>query len=969
MFRSSRLLVLTASCFVVITAAVVIAVIATPSRLVADGAYETPVFIGVKGCNECHEGRAAGNQFSRWRMSAHADAFASLATPEAVEIARLSGITEPPHEAKQCLGCHATAADVEDWERDDGVRVEDGVQCEKCHAPGSEYAERRIMKRRKLAVAHGLVIPTEEDCHVCHRPKGSHDLVLGKNEFDLEKAWAEIAHEIPDDWDDEEVADAGEAAAGHVSRYGYTGVAACAACHKGPAHGFQFSKWRDGPHARAFAVLATERAAEIAAKAGVGGDPQTSAACLSCHTTGHGVAATSFAPEFDHRDGVQCESCHGPGSAYSAEEVMKDADAAKKAGLIKAVESTCRPCHEKPCLDDAEPFDYDAAVKAIAHPKVIDERAPIPRYKTPLNLAARPDGAELWIACEASDTVIVVDARTSRKVAEIEVGGQPNDVTFHPAGRVAYVTNRLDDTLSVVDVGSRREIRTVAGGDEPHGVLTDRGGKYIFVVNTGIDSISVIDSETFEEIKRLSASRSPWSLALSPDGKRISVTNTLSRFVEPRTPSLSEVTEIDVEYLVVVDRREVPAANLLQGIAWHPSGEYALFTLNRTKNLVPMTRLLQGWTITNGMGILWKDGTVDQVLLDHPDICFPDPADVTITPNGAHALVTSSGSNRVAIVDLEKLTAMIKGATPYERRRVYPNHVGKPTEFVVAFVETENSPRGVLCSADNRTAWVVNALSDSVTVIDLEKREAAGHIELGGSQEISRVRRGEILFHSANITFRRQFSCHTCHPDGHIDGITYDIEPDGIGVSPVDNRTLRGILDTAPFKWEGTNPTLQRQCGPRLAVFFTRINPLTPDELVALENNICTIPRPPNRYRALGAPLTEAQRRGRAMFERTRTNDGRTIPVEGRCKTCHPPPLFTDGRVHDVGTKTELDREHLFDAPHLMNIYDSAPYLHDGSAETLEEIWTRFNPYDEHGVTNDMTKDQLNDLIQYLKTL
>ena len=67
--------------------------------------------------------------------------------------------------------------------------------------------------------------------------------------------------------------------------------------------------------------------------------------------------------------------------------------------------------------------------------------------------------------------------------------------------------------------------------------------------------------------------------------------------------------------------------------------------------------------------------------------------------------------------------------------------------------------------------------------------------------------------------------------------------------------------------------------------------------------------------------------------------------------------------------KMMMDREAEFDVPHLNNIYDSAPYLHNGTAETLEEIWTRFNPYDEHGVTNDMTKDQLNDLMEYLKTL
>ena len=65
----------------------------------------------------------------------------------------------------------------------------------------------------------------------------------------------------------------------------------------------------------------------------------------------------------------------------------------------------------------------------------------------------------------------------------------------------------------------------------------------------------------------------------------------------------------------------------------------------------------------------------------------------------------------------------------------------------------------------------------------------------------------------------------------------------------------------------------------------------------------------------------------------------------------------------------ELDLDEKFDVPHLNNIYDSAPYLHNGIADTLEEIWTRFNPNDQHGVTNDMTKDQLNDLIEYLKTL
>jgi YVTN family beta-propeller protein len=712
--------------------------------------------------------------------------------------------------------------------------------------------------------------------------------------------------------------------------------------------------------------LGTEAAGEIARKEGHAGDPQTNPECLRCHTTGGGEAADQFMEGFDPMDGVQCESCHGAGSEYWPEAIMRDPRAARQAGLATVTKQTCLTCHAKA---HGREFNYEAAVKAIAHPSVVTDQTQALRYKTPLNLALSPDGATLYVTCEASDTLIVVDLASRKVKAEVATGGQPTDVTLSPDGARAYVTNRLDDTLAVVDTSTWTVAKIVPVGDEPHGVLTDRSGKVLYVLNTASDSISVLDAGSFEEIKRLSASRSPWSLSLSPDGRQLVVTNNLSRFVEFREPSVSEVTVVDTERRVVEERFEVNGANLMQGVAWHPSGAFALTTLNRTKNLVPMTRLLQGWTITNGLGVIGSDGRVDQVLLDEPHLCFPDPADVAISPDGRYALVTSSGSDRVAVVDVEKLVSMLEEASQYEREHVIPNHVGKPTGFVVKHIATEASPRGILFSRDGRTAYVANALDDSITVIDVEKMVADGRIDLGGPKEITKVRYGEQLFHSADITFRRQFSCHSCHPDGHVDGLTYDIEPDGIGSSPVDNRTLRGILDTAPFKWEGTNPSLQRQCGPRLAVFFTRIDPFTPEELSALDNYICTIPRPPNRYREVGGELTPAQRRGKAVFQRTLANDGRVIPVEDRCVTCHFPPLFTDRTRRDVGTKMWLDREVEFDVPHLNNIYDSSPYLHNGISDTLEEIWTRFNPYDRHGVTNDMTKDQLNDLIEYLKTL
>jgi YVTN family beta-propeller protein len=774
----------------------------------------------------------------------------------------------------------------------------------------------------------------------------------------------------------------------------YVGVKVCAKCHSDEASGNQYGIWRTTKHAQAYKALFTPEAKAMAQLSGILDPPEKAFICLGCHATAADAEPWERDPTFDIADGMQCERCHGPGSEYI--EVMKDPVAAQKAGLRKLTKRDCALCHyakgSHVAVHHKPPLDIDEALKRIAHPRVRPAGSPpIPavapevaapravkadllgigldvQYKTPRNLAMTPDGRLVLVACESGNSVVLVDVLRRIKVGEIAVGRQPADVAVSPDQKRAYVSNRLDDTVSVIDLPRREVSATIPVGDEPHGLLTDRSGATLYVLNTSSGDISVVDTGTLTEVKRLDASRDPWSLALSPDGTRLAVTNTLSRFVAFRDPSVSEVTVVDTTLQQVVDRAAVPEANLLQGVAWHPSGEFAFFTLNRTKNLVPMTRLLQGWTITNGLGVLWRDGHVDQVLLDEPNRYFADATDVAFTPDGKRAVVTSAGTDRAAIVDVDRLLGVLKAASPEERRSVIPNHLGKSSEFVVASVPTRNSPRGVVVTPDGRTAWIANALDDSLTVIDLAT-SGETRVDLGGPREITKVRLGERVFNSANITFQRQFACHSCHPDGHVDGLTYDIEADGIGVSPVDNRTLRGIYDTDPFKWEGTNATLARQCGPRLAVFFTRIAPFTPEQLSALNDYIVTIPRPPNRHRPVGAPLTDAQRRGKLIFERTRTNDGRDIRPEGRCANCHFPPYFTDRSKHNVGTQYLYDRQGDFDVPHLSNIYDSAPYLHNGMANTLEEIWTRFNPNDTHGVTNDLTKDQLNDLIEYLKTL
>ena len=918
-------------------------------------------YVGEAVCRQCHhqEGR---DQFSRWYLSGHARSYAALAMPEAVEIAMLSGIDVDPFDSPICLQCHATASDTEAWQRDEAFFLEDGVQCEYCHGPGSEYIDAAVMADREAAVKAGLKMPGEDFCIICHKAKGSHTSVLKTEPYDYKTFLNRVSHpgrggDSPDGGGP--VPDNDLEAQAQDSRY--VGAMVCARCHKGAGKGYVFSKWRLSAHADAYAVLSTKKPCANAGKHRVKGNPQKTALCLNCHAPGQGAEAVR---------GVQCESCHGPGNKH-VQDVERRGAAAAKTGLVKPARKTCIRCHT------GKNFDYGQMKKKLSHckPGTSAAKTAAVTYKTPFSLALSPDGKRLFAACEASDSLIVVDTGTQTVIAEIKVQNQPHGVCLSTDGRRIFVGNRGSDTVSVIDAGSYKVLKHIPVGDEPHGLITGVDDNMLYVANAGSYDISVVDINrdgpapgAGGEVKRLSAGRGAWAVNRSPDGNSVFITNNLSHFVKFRTPSRSEVTVIDTKRSVVENRIMIPGANLVQGIDFSPDGEFALVTLLRTKSLIPITRVMQGWMITNGIGVLWKDGRVDQLLLDEPGHYFADPTDLVITPDGKYAYVSGGGIDAVAVIDLKKMKRILRDAGENRRRKVLPNHLGISTEYVVKRIAVGRSPRGLAVSKDGRFVYAADGLDDTISVIDVGKQERVAVIDLGGPKEITLQRAGERIFHSAEITFGRQFSCHTCHPDGGIDGITYDIEPDGLGVNPVDNRTLRGILDTAPFKWTGKNPSLSRQCGPRLAVFFTRIDPFTPEQVIALDRYICTIPRNPNRYRK-GDRLTAAQRRGKQLFERTHTNSGSEIPKENRCNFCHSGPYFTNREIVDVGTRSPIDTHGKFDVPHLNNIYETPPYLHDGSSDTLEEIWTRFNPEDKHGVTNDMTKDQLNDLIEYLKTL
>ncbi len=152
-------------------------------------------YTGVKSCAAtCHKGDSKGKQLEIWQDSKHSQAFLTLQTPEADQIAKDKGFSTSAAETPLCIKCHVLGKDIDPEELSDTFDKTQGVQCESCHGPGSEYKRISIMKDKQQAIANGLVIPDNgaEFCKTCHNS----DSPTFKS-FDYDEYWAKIKHTDP----------------------------------------------------------------------------------------------------------------------------------------------------------------------------------------------------------------------------------------------------------------------------------------------------------------------------------------------------------------------------------------------------------------------------------------------------------------------------------------------------------------------------------------------------------------------------------------------------------------------------------------------------------------------------------------------------------------------------------------------------------------------------------------------------
>jgi len=244
---------------------------------------------------------------------------------------------------------------------------------------------------------------------------------------------------------------------------------------------------------------------------------------------------------------------------------------------------------------------------SLHRPPVLAATPDTLRYLSPGELVISADGWRLYVVCERSDEVLVLDTTSGAVLKRVSVGHLPRGIALSRDGSLIYVTNSWIDTVSVIDAEKLEVAGSIATGFEPTGVLVDHEGKTLYVANRLSNDISVIDLATRKETKRLAGGRGASYLALSPDGSLIYCTHVYPKLNAFRSPPESEITVIDTRIQQVIERKPLHNVAGVFHVALSTDGGIGVAAQLRPKNLIPLAHVEHGWAFGNSLTLFGKD--------------------------------------------------------------------------------------------------------------------------------------------------------------------------------------------------------------------------------------------------------------------------------------------------------------------------------------------------------------------------
>jgi YVTN family beta-propeller protein len=330
---------------------------------------------------------------------------------------------------------------------------------------------------------------------------------------------------------------------------------------------------------------------------------------------------------------------------------------------------------------------WGGAPGAVAPPSPYDQPSPSADQPSPSaapptaaaratpsgSAAASSPGPTAFVVSNATDRVTPVTLADGRRGAPIPVGAEPDAIALSPDDRSAYVVDSGSDEVTPIDTHTRKAGPAIPVGDDPNAIAISPDGRTAFVSNTLSDTVTPIDLRTGQPLTPIPVGTQPRALAFSGDGRTLYVCDWGGGLLTPIDVSTQRaLAPIRVGSYPVA----IAAAAGRDSMVVADSGSDAVSEIDTGSNRV--TRTL-------------------------PTGQFPDA--LALTPDGRTAEVVDG--------DTDQLTELPTDGGPGRQ------------------VDVGNSPVAVAVSPSGATAYVANAISSTITPVDIASGRAGHPISVG----------------------------------------------------------------------------------------------------------------------------------------------------------------------------------------------------------------------------------------------
>lgn len=571
---------------------------------------------------------------------------------------------------------------------------------------------------------------------------------------------------------------------------------------------------------------------------------------------------------------------------------------------------------------------------------------------------------------EAEKKLRFLDPHTLTSLAEISLPDVPSGIT-EANGKLYVTCGRSRGQLLEIDPDSKKILRTLEIGHWPQAPSATADGKFLYLANRFSSQAASVNLDSMQLVWQNNAGREPIAALPAPNGKV---------YLPNHLPMGSAGRETHQAAVVVLHGAtgekcsEILLPDGSQGIRGgdiSPDGTYVVVSHVVSHYNLPTTHIDRGWINTNAISLIRTadDTLYATILLDDVNHGAANPWAVLFTPDGKKLLVSIAGNHELFVIDFPALLQKITSAPPQNNQLSYLGNLRSRLSLPL------NGPRAIAIGSSG--IYVAGYYSDNLIRISPGRRpRVIASQDLPGAEAGDMSRLGEKYFNDATLCRENWQSCASCHPDGRVDALNWDMLNDGIG-NPKNTRTMFLSHKTPPVMSLGIRKNAETAV--RAGFRYIEFNEPIEEYCQAIDfylDNMSPVSSPFLQPADLqGKPFSEnpeclqchTLERGKLS---PKAQKGKALFVgKANCATCHPHPLFTNLELYDVGTATGRDEGKKIRTPSLVEVWRTGPYLHDGRAATLKEAITTFNPHDRRGNVSTLSEDELDELLAYLESL